>query len=58
MNPFNVGAKLLCVDGADHLKSGDYYTVKVIYESVYSYTYELEELPDMYWSHLRFVEVD
>lgn len=58
MNPFKVGAKLLCVEGGGELKSGDYYTIKVIYESVYNYTYELEELPDAYWSHLRFVEVD
>lgn len=58
MNPFKVGAKLLCVEDGGELKSGDYYTVKVIYESVYNYTYELAEIPDTYWSHLRFVEVD
>lgn len=58
MNPYKVGAKLLCVEGASELKSGDYYTVKAVYESVYSYTYELVEIQDAYWSHLRFVEVN
>lgn len=59
MNPFKVGQELLCIDsGSAELKAGDYYTVKCIYESVYSYTYELTEIPDFYWSHLRFIEVD
>lgn len=58
MHPYNVRAKLLCVEGWGPLKEGDYYTVKEVFDIASGYTYELEELPDEYWNHNRFVEVE
>lgn len=58
MEFYNKGQKLLCVDGFASLKAGDYYTVKEVCDYFPIYTYIVEELPDEYWAHNRFVEVD
>lgn len=53
---FKVGQRVLCVEGFNELRCGDYYTIREVFDIICGYTYELEEFADTYWKHERFIE--